>query len=298
MFKRFLTILFLMISISLSLTAQNYKELKNDDWDWDDGFWHWKGGNPFIETTWGLGKPMHDKLFSKFSSVGLAEIKLGFISFDEFLDDEGIIQFDERYAFLSQFSTKLRSEKRRYDELPSEMLRFGFGRREGYGYDFGNIKILPYTQSAVMWSKLEMKDYPVSIFPVVGLQNALDDTEILKRFDGNFRFGTLAEGGLRFNLGMISFNAGYEAAIVFPRYLFWKHIGSYAIEMAGLRALDRFIDEVIDASPAAAPIVNFLLKNGYNYAFYTLKKEKMNWPFNTEAPLTYETFKIGVTFTF
>lgn len=297
MFGRLFVMLFLLATAS-SIIAQNNKLLQKNNWDWDDEFWHWKGGKPFIETNWGLGKPMHDKLFSKFSNIGLVELKLGFVSFDEFYDDESIIEFDEKYTFISQLSTKLRSESRKYDELPTELLRFGFGNREGYGYDLGDLMILPYTQSAVMLSKLEMKDYPVSIFPTLSLQNALDDTEILKRFDRNFRFGTLAEGGLRINFGLVSFNAGYEAAVIFPRYLFWKHIGSYAIEMAGLKALDRFVNEVMDASPAAGPIVNFLLKSGYSYAFYTLKKEKMNWPFNSETPLTYETFKIGITFTF
>jgi hypothetical protein len=40
------------------------------------------------------------------------------------------------------------------------------------------------------------------------------------------------------------------------------------------------------------------LKGAYQYAFYTLTKDKMNWPFNTESPLTYENFKFGVTLTF
>jgi hypothetical protein len=54
----------------------------------------------------------------------------------------------------------------------------------------------------------------------------------------------------------------------------------------------------MDSSPVAGPIMNFLLKGGYSYAFYKLKSEKMNWPFNTETPLTYETIKFGLTFSF
>lgn len=295
--KKLLLFSLFFITLSLSLKAQNFNLSKSNGWDWDDDWWHWKGGDPFIEVNWGLSKPDHQKLFSKLSNVGLLEIKLGFASYDEPYE-EGIQYFEEKYSFLSQLSTKIRSEKRKYDELPFEILRFGFGKRNGYGYNFDNIKINPYVQSAITWSKLEMKDYPVSILPFIGAQNAIDDTEILKRYDGNFRFGTLTEGGLNFSFGMVSLSAGYEAAVIFPRYVFWKHLGSYAIEMAGLNALDKFIDEVIDASPIAGPIVNFLLKNGYNYAFYSLKKEKMNWPFNTETPLTYETIKFGVTFTF
>jgi len=293
MFKK----IFLLVLVALSVPAfaQNYQ--KSLGWDWDDDRWHWKTGQPFIEVNWGFGSPDHKKLYSKFSDVGLAEIKLGFANYDDPYD-EGIQYFEMKYAFLSQIANKLQSGKRKLSELPSEMLRFGFGRRDGYGYNFDNIKILPYVQSAIGWSKIEMKDWPVSVMLASSMQNALDDTEILKRYDKNFRFGTINEGGINFSFGMVSLNAGYEATVIFPRYVFWKHLGSYAIEMAGLRALDKFIDEVIDASPLAGPIVNFLLKNGYNYAFYSLKKEKMNWPFNTETPITYETIKLGITFTF
>lgn len=289
--------LFVFIILSVSVNAQSLKISKSSGWDWNDNFWHWKSGEPFIEINWGFGKPDHQKMFSKFSDVGIAEIKLGFANNDESYD-EGVQYFEQKYAFISQIAAKLQSGKRKFDELSSDMIRFGFGKKDGYGYTFGNISISPYVQSAIAWSKLGMKDYPVSIVPFIGADRASNDTEILKRYDNNFRFGTLNEGGVSFSLRIISLNAGYEAAVIFPRYVFWKHVGSYAIEMAGLRALDRFIDEVIDASPLAGPIVNFLLKNGYNYIFYSLKKENMNWPFNTETPLTYETIKFGITFTF
>jgi hypothetical protein len=295
--KKLLLLLIFFIALSFTTKAQNSNLSKGNKWDWDDDWQHWKGGNPFIELNLGIGKLDHKKIFSKLSDVGSLEIKLGFAALDEPCE-EGIQYFNEKYTFLSKMSTSFRYEKRKYTELPSELLRFGFGKRNGYGYVFENIKIKPYVLSAFSWAKLEMKDYPASILQFIGAPRAIDDTEILKRYDGNFRFGSLAEGGISLRLGIVSLNAGYETAVIFPRYVFWKHIGSFAIEMIGLNALDKFIDEVIDASPAAGPIVNFLLKNGYNFAFYTLKKDKMNWPFDSESPLTYETFKLGVTFTF
>ncbi|MFA7228081.1 MAG: hypothetical protein WC061_03515, partial [Melioribacteraceae bacterium] len=73
---------------------------------------------------------------------------------------------------------------------------------------------------------------------------------------------------------------------------------SLIIEEGAKGILNHFIDKVADSSPYAAPIVNFFLKNGLSYAFFSLKKANMNWPFSTESPLTYETFKFGITFTF
>jgi hypothetical protein len=149
-----------------------------------------------------------------------------------------------------------------------------------------------------------MENYPsgYGITPTLDFiprPNGFNDREILNRYDKEFRFGTLVEGGVRFEAGQaVSLNVGYEAAVIFPRHLFWKHLGSFVIEESGKGALEYFIERVMDSSPAAAPIINVILKSAYSYAFYALKKDNMNWPFNTETPLTYETFKFGVTFVF
>ena len=125
------------------------------------------------------------------------------------------------------------------------------------------------------------------------------DKKILDRYDGAFRFGTASEGGVRIEIAnTVSLDAGFEASVIFPRHLFWKQLISFAIESGGQGAVDFFVDEVMDNSPAAGPIVNFVLKNALSYGFYLLKKDSMNWPFETEKPLTYETFKMGVSFTF
>lgn len=293
--KNLLLILVCFLIFTPVFLAQNEDDSTNWKWDWDNGWWEWKHGKPFIELTYGIGEPKHENLISNLAKNGLAELKLGYSSFDTY--DDNVIYFNDRFSFISKLATKFQSKKKAAF-LSSELLRFGFGKRNGYGYDFENVRILPYTQNGIVWSKLQMKDFPAAIFPGITNDNAKDDTEILKRYNGSFRFGTLAEGGIQLEVGSVSLNVGYEATVVFPRHMVWKHLGSYAIEMIGLNALDRFIDEVLDSSPAAGPIVNFLLKNGFTYAFYTLKKEKMNWPFKTETPLTYEMMKFGVTFTF
>ena len=58
------------------------------------------------------------------------------------------------------------------------------------------------------------------------------------------------------------------------------------------------INKIFKSSPAAGPVVNFLLKNALAYGIYELRKDKMNWPFKSEAPITYDQFKFGVTFVF
>ena len=122
---------------------------------------------------------------------------------------------------------------------------------------------------------------------------------IRDRYNESFRFGTSNEAGIRIKpIENLILDAAYERSVVFERHLFWKWAGSAIIETAAQGLIDGFINEVFESSPAAGPIVNFLLKNGLAYGLYELRQEKMNWPFNSEAPLSYDQFKFGVTVVF
>ena len=96
----------------------------------------------------------------------------------------------------------------------------------------------------------------------------------------------------------VELNASYERSIVFRRHLFWKWLGSALIETAGQVAVDKFVDEIMDSTPCAGPIVSFVLKNALAYGAYELRMQKMNWPFKSEPPLSYDQFKVGINFVF
>ena len=261
-----------------------------------------QGGEPFIEVHYGFSTPKQKNIFSKFANVGFDEIKLGYSNIDSIYKPH-IIELKDRFVFGSRISSYLKSGSPNFDEMISDMWRFGIGWRSGYGYRLGAITITPYHSSGFAWSRVEMQtsdyDFYLLTNPPIPYDKAVNDINILNRYQDSFRFGTVNEGGISLTISnVVSINSGYEAAVIFPRYMFWNHAGSFLIEEGGLALLDHFIDEIADRSPIAAPIINFLLKNGYSYAFYTLKKDKMNWPFETEAPFTYETFKFGITVTF
>ncbi|PKL84028.1 MAG: hypothetical protein CVV24_01855 [Ignavibacteriae bacterium HGW-Ignavibacteriae-3] len=300
----------LFFSVNINLLAQierdstGGKERNNNFYDWDNYEWFgWEfHGKPFIELNYGIGSAKHDKLKSKFADVGLAEIKLGYATQESFYNDN-IIDFHDKYSFGSKLSADLKSSSAKLGEMKSELWRFGFANRSGFGYKIGAISILPYHGSGFVWSKLDMNDYPAKFYfllnPPMDILDAQKDTDILNRYHDAFRFGTLSEGGVRFEVASFaSLDFAYEAAVIFPRYVFWKHAGSLIIEEGTMGVLNHFIGKIADSSPYAAPIVNFFLKNGLSYAFFSLKKANMNWPFATEAPLTYETIKVGFTFTF
>ena len=46
------------------------------------------------------------------------------------------------------------------------------------------------------------------------------------------------------------------------------------------------------------PIIHFALKTGASYAYYRFSRESMNWPFDTETPLTVESAKLGAAIQF
>lgn len=311
----FLVLLWLTLSASFSLAQQkdstDYSDDK-DDWNdnrwwnrWDDNDWFdWEfKGTPFAEVNYGLGNLMQKNMSQDFANLGDGELKLGYSNRENY-SDEKIIEFSDKYFFISRIGSDMESTTAKMNELRSRMWRFGFAKRSGYGYKLGAVYILPYNSRGIVWTRMQMIDYPPTIFttqypPSQSQLSAIADREIIDRYDEEFRFGTTHESGININIAStFGLNVGYESSVIFPRHLFWKQMGSWAIQEAGMGLLNHFIDEVADSSPLSVPLVNFILRGAYNYAFYSLQKDKMNWPFDTETPLTFETIKFGVTFTF
>jgi hypothetical protein len=290
--------------------SDNWDNEDFDEWEWDFGKNHkdfnWPDfqfhGRPSIETSYGLPKLAIKSVNTDFIKPGAAELRLGYSTLREF---EGyIIKYRNRFVFLGNFSKDLSKSTDNSAKLNAEIWRFGVGWLEGYGYQIGKSAIIPYTSNSFVWTRIKSNDYYVidptaSYVPLNKIGLSKNDSETLDLFNDSFRFGTMTEGGIRVQLiPLISFNAGYERAIVFPRHMFWKHVGSMAIEWAGIGAIDFFVREIMDDSPAAGPIISFILKNGFSYGLYQLRREKMNWPFNTAEPLTLDTWRFGLTFTF
>ncbi len=283
-----------------------FKEKTRKHWwkNWNDDWQMWElKGVPFIELNYALGSLDQKNMNYDFAKVGLAELKLGYSSRKNFFEEK-VVAFQNKYFFISRMGSDITSNKSKVGELGSSMWKFGFAKRKGYGYKFNEFYLLPYNSSGIVWSGLDMKNYPPSIWPAVyppleGQIKAESDIKFLERINQTLKFGTTYESGFNFDFASsVAFNVGYETIVIFPSYLVWKHLGSFIIESAGAQLLNNFIDEIANSSPIMLPFVNLLLKGAYQYAFYTLKKDKMNWPFNTEAPLTKESIKFGISFIF
>ncbi len=300
-----LTVLIFLFGFGF-INAQDDSTKSKDDWDWH---WKWnewkdwedwnidfgiKDKKPAISLQYGLAKLDRNDLQKQFVDPNLIEIKLGYIKDKPAWGTEYIINHSYGYLYLSNESNKLSGKNPLGTEIESDMWRFGIGRSSGYGYKLGeSAAIIPYNTYTINWSRINFK------YPNILTFAPDPEVDVLNFYDESFRFGTSSEGGVRIKLiANLMLDAGYERSIVFQRHLFWKWAGSAVIEAAAQGLLDGFIKEIFHSTPAAGPIVNFVLKNALAYGIYELRQNKMNWPFNSEAPIAYDQFKFGMTFVF
>ncbi len=263
---------------------KEWEENMNDDWgDFSMDFLN--NAQPTLVLNYGISNMSLYNFKGKFADPKLAELQLGYTNYKmKWL--ESIFQSNYRFLSVSNISTKLGGSG---EGLKSDMWRIGVGRTYALGYKFGAASLIPYYSNSLIWSRLNMEGMPTDSV----------DKNVIDHFNKSFRFGTSSKGGINFqateNIGI---NVEYERSIVFPRHLFWKWAGGVLIEASGQALLDEFVEAIYKSSPYAAPIVNFILKNALSYGIYELRQEKMNWPFDTAAPLSYDQFKFGLTFVF
>ncbi len=251
-----------------------------------------KETHPYIELNYGLTQYKHKSFYEDFAKVGNAEIKLGSRNLD-YWDKENITEMKDKYLFFGVNTIDLKDKNA--VGLQSELINFGLGFKHGYGYQIGAVNITPYFGGAFVWNKLNMKQLPDTTLGGVTYL----DYATLKDYNKTVKFGQRVEGGLSVGINKMFFvDASYQANVVYPKFMTWKYFGSLILEGMALGFADEFVDEIIDSTPEAAPIISFLLKNGIAYGAYMLQRDKMNYPFNSGKPLTYETFKLGISIVF
>ena len=244
----------------------------------------------FLEIGYGISTLKYNNYLMPNAAQGsLTEIKYGKRTTQP-AGNYYIMEFEDEYFFSSYMSNTLSKNNL---EIAFNLWRFGLGLRKGYGYNLTNsISVFPYFQMGLIWSRGEYSE------PDIVSYNG--KTSYFKRFNRDLKFGTLNNFGITLGLTkFLSLTGSFETSIIFPRYLVVKQFGSFFIELLSQTGIDYLTKGVIiKAVPNSTPIIYFILKNSLSYIFYTFKKKNMNWPFNTEAPLTLETFKLNATFTF
>jgi hypothetical protein len=85
---------------------------------------------------------------------------------------------------------------------------------------------------------------------------------------------------------------------MYPRYVFWPWVGSWAIYQALQSIVVHFGDDVMESSPTMGPVINFALKAGLAALYFSASQDDMAWPFDREQPVTVGSLKIGATWGF
>lgn len=249
---------------------------------------------PTISLQTGLGFPTLGSLqkLPQLNDLNFAGIRLGNskIKTSELRSGGEINELNQDFLFLENYSSKWKLKNNA--NLNTKMWRFGLFNTDGYGYRLGEKNFLMLTYSTSLnWSKLDVDN----------LQSFNDSSDVnkLSRFTDQFRFGTAYASGVSFILARaVSLDIDYERSIVFPGHKVWYWLGSEVIELGAHLLLDEFVEKILNSSPSVAPIVNAILKGGLSFGIYELRKDNMNWPFKTEAPLFNDGVRIGLTFMF
>ncbi len=299
--KKFFSISIVLFFALSQITAQSADwgvEAKDLYDRWSEDY------RPWIEINYGGGNLRQNDFSGFFQPLGQGQIKLGYSSITS--DSDNILDENTDFIFFSMLSDRYKISSSEDNKVRSDSWQFGFGYRNGFGYDLGTVTVSPYNQRGAIWSMLDVTDHYYRdvidnpgdrLDPESG--DFSEEGNMLNRFDGTFRFGLMQEGGINFYISrFVGIGVGYEFNTILPRVLFWKAGASLLLHEVAQGSVTYFIQEIMDSSPAAGPVVYFLLKNGLSFAYYSLTKKYSNWPFETETPLTYETFKFNVSFAF
>jgi hypothetical protein len=235
-----------------------------------------------IQMSYGFGRMRHNDLVGNYADNRLVEFHLGWRNWQSIpsLDIPGL-----RQSMLFYGATTPSDES---GKVSSETSRFGLRTSSGYGWANATGMLLPYNSSAMVWTKL---DIDAALLDSV-------DRGLLQDFDDARRFGHSIETGVELIAGNgLSVRFGVERALVFPRHLFFKEMLSSIIQGVladGVGMTSAFAV----GSRSMSPLVSFVLSSAIRFGISELRRDEMNWPFDSAPPLVFDTFEIGIAYAF
>jgi hypothetical protein len=288
--RDFVATSFLFIFLFASMAVGQEDSVRwqdNHHWDWFK--FH---RNPTMSIEYGWMQSSLDGSIQSFYAPRSAELRLGGLRQFDVDESESIVEHRNDYLFLGVASKDLGATVNP-GEIAFTGWRCGGGWEKGYGYKLSSATEGPainlLTSQGVQWTNFALKG---------GITNSADST-ILGMYEGGLRFGTKSGAVLRFHiLPLLALDASYERSVVYRRHKLWEWLGGVVVQGSGDWLLDRFVDRILRSTPEAVPVVNFVLKNALSYGIYELRKKNGNWPFESEAPISNDTFMVGVTMVF
>lgn len=218
-----------------------------------------------------------------------AEIEYGFLRINDKLDIEDIFSFSSEFISLTNLSSHLKPRSIANHGITTDNWRFSAGMDNGFGYRIGDSRLFLYHTGALSLNRIDFE---------IDASNE-HDREIIKKMDVKYKFGTFFSGGLRYSLTpSVLAEVGYEHMLVFPDYNFWSWFGGWMIDNLAQRTIDFFEDDLMKYHGRDYPWVKFIYRNAVSLILYEFRRSQSFWPFESEAPLSYDGVKIGFTIVF
>lgn len=245
-----------------------------------------KESHPYLKVNYGFNRFAHKNSSQKFHDIGTFDFQLGYTR--TFTKNRSyLIGIKDRYLSLSLNNQNY--YKANVDNpIKLNNYQIALGESESFGYKIQSIKLSFGTGKEFNWTNTNFDRTQIDM-----------DTLILDYYRDATRFGEAYQSNVTLMFfDFIGINFNYKYGLVFPRHMFWKHLGSFVIEEAAKSLLNEYLEKVFSMRPGAGPIINFVLRSSLSYLFYEMKKERMNWPFKTVSPLTYDSYTLGLRLTF
>ena len=231
----------------------------------------------------------HKDIFSELSNIFLLEIRYGFVRIDDDFRASNFAYLASETGYFANHSSHMTIKEFKDEGKTTDSWQFGFDFTNGYGYNSKMGQSFFIHSGGLGWTVIDFEN----------LGESIAEQRRYDVFDKKFKFGTDFESGLRhyFNKS-ISLDALYRHSIYFPEFSGWKFLGSYVTELLIQRTIDYYAEDFIPIFPNSFPIINWSAKTLVSYLLYELKRDQMNFPFESEPPINFYTYKIGVSLTF
>lgn len=241
--------------------------------------------------------------FHQFPDENLAgayklEAYYGFSRVNPHYDIEGIFSHQSEYFFIGNISSDFKTFSITGSGTKSDTWRFGFGLRDGFGFDLGDDNRFYLNHSTgFVWHHIDVQT-PLSTRELE-LFTAARDTMLIADYDEKIKAGMFHRGGFKFQIaGPLNFTLDAGRSVVFHDLHYGKYLGVWLFDNVTQRWIDIFERDFIEFFGDKWPWVKFLYKNLLSFGVYSFRQNQGYWPFTSQSAVSLNSFSFGLAFIF
>ncbi len=216
-----------------------------------------------------------------------ARIDYGFSRIKEYRTYPDLFSHSSEFAFISNISSHLKPQFISKDGLTMDVWRFGFGIRNGMGFNYENNRKLFLTHaSSIAWTRID--------FEVISQENRDATKQLI--FDEITKFGTVYSGGIDYRLAdFLNISAEYEHSLVFENFTYSGYLGAWMTDNILQRWID-FLDPIfIKEFGNNYPTMKWFYKNAVSILLSEIRSQRGTFPFGSHPALSFRGFNISLT---